>query len=221
MDFQHVDKWDQNEVSRLVVPRMGWSDVALSFVGPSVHELQRHFIQRWNFIYKEKYSVRRQERYSLLDESMFPGGHGHHRRRMKERIYGLNRPEEESYEEEQEYGRQAEPQHGVRIQVCRSCSKWSHGIDETENSICQAYISIIAAAQHFVYIENQFFITATDEKQNPILNRIGRAIVDRIIRAARNNEKFRIVVCIPAIPGFAGDLKKEDSLGTRAIMEFQ
>ena len=43
-------------------------------------------------------------------------------------------------------------------------------------------------SDHFVYIENQFFITATDERQKPIRNRIGAAIVERIIRAAQNGE---------------------------------
>lgn len=30
-----------------------------------------------------------------------------------------------------------------------------------------------------------------------------------------------MIVAIPAIPGFAGDIKSDDALGTRAIMEFQ
>jgi phospholipase D1/2 len=30
-----------------------------------------------------------------------------------------------------------------------------------------------------------------------------------------------VIVCIPAVPGFAGDLKSDGALGTRAIMEFQ
>ena len=74
---------------------------------------------------------------------------------------------------------------------------------------------------HFVYIENQFFITATGDKQKPVENLIGKALVDRIIRAARNGEKYKVIVVIPAVPGFAGDLRDDGSLGTRAIMEFQ
>lgn len=30
-----------------------------------------------------------------------------------------------------------------------------------------------------------------------------------------------MIINIPAVPGFAGDLKADDALGTRAIMEFQ
>ena len=46
-------------------------------------------------------------------------------------------------------------------------------------------------------------------------------MVDRIIRAHQNGEDFHIVVMMPAVPAFAGDLKSEGALGTRAIMEFQ
>ena len=44
-------------------------------------------------------------------------------------------------------------------QVLRSCSKWSAGIDGFEDSIYRAYVNAIKAAEHYVYIENQFFIT--------------------------------------------------------------
>lgn len=72
-----------------------------------------------------------------------------------------------------------------------------------------------------MYIENQFFITATGDQQHPFRNRIGAAIVERIVRAYQNGEKYKIIVCMPAVPAFAGDLHAGDSLGTRAIMEYQ
>jgi phospholipase D1/2 len=46
-------------------------------------------------------------------------------------------------------------------------------------------------------------------------------MVDRILRAHENGEDFHIVVMMPAVPAFAGDLKSDGALGTRAIMEFQ
>jgi phospholipase D1/2 len=72
-----------------------------------------------------------------------------------------------------------------------------------------------------VYIENQFFITATDDSQHPVRNKIGAALVERIVRAWNNGEKYKVIVCMPSVPAFAGDLHADDSLGTRAIMEFQ
>ena len=53
------------------------------------------------------------------------------------------------------------------IQVLRSCSKWSAGIDGFENSIYRAYISAIDSAEHYIYIENQFFITNSGQTNLP------------------------------------------------------
>lgn len=108
----------------------------------------------------------------------------------------------------------------MACQLIRSCTKWSNGTP-TEHSIQNAYIDVITKSQHFIYIENQFFITATGEKQHPVRNQIGKALVDRILRAARNGEKYHVIVVMPAIPAFAGDFSDDQSLGTRAICEFQ
>ena len=45
--------------------------------------------------------------------------------------------------------------------------------------------------------------------------------MDRIVRAHENQENFHIIVVMPAVPAFPGDLKSDGALGTRAIMEFQ
>ena len=94
----------------------------------------------------------------------------------------------------------------IHAQIVRSSADWSSGI-LTETSIQTAYKETIRNAQHYVYIENQFFITATGEEQAPIHNTIGRAIVEAVVRAAKENRKFRVIVVIPSIPGFAGDLR--------------
>ncbi|CAG8925328.1 unnamed protein product [Penicillium salamii] len=120
------------------------------------------------------------------------------------------------------YGRPASSQGrgNMSCQIVRSCAKWSNGT-QVEHSIADAYCAIIRNSEHFVYIENQFFITATGDSQHPVKNKIGAAIVERILRAARAGQKFKIVVVIPSVPCFAGDLRDDETLGTRAIMEFQ
>jgi phospholipase D1/2 len=120
-----------------------------------------------------------------------------------------------------QYGRPlAQPRGVMRCQIVRSCAKWSNGTP-LEHSIQNAYISVIQNSQHFVYIENQFFITATGDQQSPVKNLVGKALVDRILRAARAGEKYKVIVVIPSVPGFADDLRDDSALGTRAIMEFQ
>lgn len=115
---------------------------------------------------------------------------------------------------------QAPPRGPMNCQIVRSSAKWSNGTTK-EHSIQDAYAAIIKNSEHFVYIENQFFITATGDSQKPVQNKIGAAIVERILRAARAGEKYKVIVVIPSVPCFAGDLGDDSTLGTRAIMEFQ
>lgn len=256
MDFHTVDNWTQNKLDRATSSRMGWSDVAFSLQGPVLKDMAMHFIQRWNFIYDEKYRIRFSggERYKKLPELSNADDP-----KMRKKLHGIKEKMKVKYGDYSHAGyggspaisgQYGVPQHseyqyhgavqsdfsgyddhgeeglgdrdGVRCQLLRSASKWSHGTMETEHSICNAYIDIILSAQHFIYIENQFFITATTpKKQSPILNMIGAAIVERIMRAYNARQPFKFIILIPAVPAFAGDLQDEGSLGTRAIMEFQ
>lgn len=45
--------------------------------------------------------------------------------------------------------------------MVRSSSLWSLGLEYTENSIYLSYLKLIAESEHFIYIENQFFISNT------------------------------------------------------------
>lgn len=319
MDFQEVQIWENNKLSRKDSSRMGWSDVSVSLHGPVVEDLQLHFVERWNFIYNEKYNVRKDVRYSkLFFKQQEVGAHPNQRHPaipqgnapfqvhapssysparpdsmpqtgyfppppgssqapppVPDTQYGYPPPptSSRSYDEDEEtrgdvegFGSRSTADHhhhlrhhlddsglggaadairerlesgvqhmegrygehhagqrsqsGMLCQIVRSISKWSHGF-QTEHSIADAYISVIRNSQHFVYIENQFFITATSDAQKPVRNKIGAAIVERILRAARAGENYKVIVIMPAVPAFAGDLKDDASLGTRAIMEFQ
>ena len=54
------------------------------------------------------------------------------------------------------------------VQICRSAGNWSMGFQHrVEHSIQNAYLKAIQMSEHFVYIENQFFITRS---ANSILN---------------------------------------------------
>jgi phospholipase D1/2 len=244
MDFQDVKNYQNNKLDRTFNSRMGWSDVSISLKGPIVEDLKDHFAQRWNFIYWEKYAVRKADNvhplpyrpsragiighpYSQGEDGAEPEGEGQYEH-FRNRMHGVRERSRQFLEESRDQLRGMEGPEtdypsgpgGMQCQIVRSCTQWSHGVP-LEHSIADAYIDVIRKSEHFVYMENQFFITATDEKQKPIKNRIGAAIVERIIRAAQNGEAWQMIINIPAIPGFAGDLKSDDALSTRAIMEFQ
>lgn len=62
-------------------------------------------------------------------------------------------------------------------------------------------MAIILAAEHFIYIENQFFISALHStKDNPVLNEIANALYSRITRAAKEKKKFKVIVVMPLLP---------------------
>ncbi|KAI7865707.1 hypothetical protein BDF14DRAFT_1729766 [Spinellus fusiger] len=106
-----------------------------------------------------------------------------------------------------------------RVQLLRSSAQWSSGI-EREHSIYNAYMECITKAKHYVYIENQFFISATT--QDKILrNKIGQAMVERIKDAHKKREKFKIFIMIPLIPAFEGDLASSEATSARNVMHYQ
>ena len=101
------------------------------------------------------------------------------------------------------------------VQVLRSVGEWSMGLKVSENSILEAYYQLIDQSKYYIYIENQFFISKSFEDQNkPYLveNKIALHLVNRILKAYRNKEKFRVYVFIPLMPGIAGEPEKSGTL---------
>ena len=101
------------------------------------------------------------------------------------------------------------------VQVLRSVGGWSLGIKVPENSILEAYYKLIDHSKHYIYIENQFFISRSFEGENKqylVENKIAFHLVNRILKAYKNKEKFRVYVFIPLLPGFAGEPEKSGTL---------
>ncbi|KAJ5232106.1 hypothetical protein N7468_005062 [Penicillium chermesinum] len=215
MDFQSVEDWQSNELSKAEYGRMPWHDVAMGLVGDAVYDIAEHFILRWNFIKRDKY-----KRSDNVDWLLMEGRTGE-----DEDLIAVQRPKYPcgDYVQHPFSPLSSKPrgnQGSVRAQIVRSSDDWSSGI-LNEHSIQNAYCETIRNAEHLVYIENQFFITATGPNQQPVYNQIGRAIVDACVRAGKEGRKFRVIIVIPAIPGFAGDLRDNAASGTRAIMDYQ
>ena len=84
-----------------------------------------------------------------------------------------------------------------------------------------AYEHLIRQSDHFVYIENQFFISSCDVEGTTIQNRIGDALVERIERAFENGDKWRACIVIPLMPGFQNSVDSQDGSSIRLIMQCQ
>ncbi|XP_016433521.2 phospholipase D zeta 1 isoform X1 [Nicotiana tabacum] len=115
---------------------------------------------------------------------------------------------------------QVGPRVSCRCQVIRSVSQWSAGTSQIEESIHNAYCSLIEKAEHFVYIENQFFISGLSGDEI-IKNRVLEALYRRIMRAYNEKKSFRVIVVIPLLPGFQGGLDDSGAASVRAIMHWQ
>ena len=70
-------------------------------------------------------------------------------------------------------------------------------------------------------IENQFFITSTTFDSTKIENQIGDALVNRIIRAHREETPWRAVIVMPLVPGFPMPIDHPDASSVRLIVECQ
>ncbi|GAA5809595.1 hypothetical protein MFLAVUS_003006 [Mucor flavus] len=211
-DFEHVKDWDMRLIDKTVIPRMPWHDMSLCVIGLPVLDVARHFCERWNFIKHEK--AINKDHVPFLEPPV--GGMGRQQKFMEE-------PQEEEHHFRTlcHKPRVQGVTGNVRAQVLRSSAKWSSGI-ELEHSIQNAYVATILRADHYIYIENQFFITATDNKEeNVIKNQIGNAIVKRIIRAHEEHEKFKVFVLMPLMPAFPADLSTKDAATARLVMHYQ
>lgn len=191
-DFYALDRPYEEMYDRTKVPRMPWHDIAMQIVGQPARDVGRHFVQRWNYILRSRIPSR-------PTPVLLP-------------------PPEYEHEELERLGMTGTCQ----IQILRSCSSWSIGTpNKIEHSIMNAYCHLISTSEHFVYIENQFFITSTIVEGTPIHNKIGDALVERATRAFENNERWQACIVIPLMPGFQNSVENQDGTSVRLIMQCQ
>ncbi|RGP71049.1 phospholipase d, partial [Fusarium longipes] len=187
-DFFRLNEPYEEMYDRTKVPRMPWHDVAMQVVGQPARDLTRHFVQRWNYLRRGRKPTRP--------------------------LPFLLPPPDANIDELKELGLTGT----CEVQILRSASTWSLGIEQTEHSIQNAYIKMIEESDHFVYMENQFFITSTEAYNTRIVNRIGDALVERIIRAHENDEDWRCAIVIPLMPGFQNTVDEQEGTSVRLIL---
>lgn len=157
-DFSNLESPYIDLVDRNTTPRMPWHDIGVFIDGKAARDVARHFIQRWNSCKLKKARVNPSYPY-LIPKS-----------------YNSPFPQLNNLQT-----------HLITCQVLRSASCWSVGFLDTEaveQSIHEAYIDTIRRAQHYIYIENQFFVTLS-ACSNLVYNQIGDALFERITRAHR------------------------------------
>ncbi|KAF2074273.1 hypothetical protein CYY_004406 [Polysphondylium violaceum] len=98
-------------------------------------------------------------------------------------------------------------------QLLRSMDEWSGG-GRNERSIHTAYIQAIEDADHYIYIENQNFVST---HAPGVWNQISHEIVKRIKRAIRKREVFRVFIVLPS----QQDGKFQEETHIRGLMHWQ
>lgn len=196
-DFYDLDKPFESMYDRSKIPRMPWHDVHTMTIGEPARDMARHFVQRWNYLLRQK----RPSRPTPL----------------------LTPPSDFTQDqlENSSFFQMLKPRATCEVQVLRSAGNWSLGLKETEKSIQNAYLKLIETSGHYIYIENQFFITASHWDGVVIENKVGDAIVDRIIRANSEGKTWKAFIVIPLMPGFDSPIDQPEASSVRVIMQCQ
>eukprot|EP00828_Plagiopyla_frontata_P032009 TRINITY_DN41804_c0_g1_i1.p1 TRINITY_DN41804_c0_g1~~TRINITY_DN41804_c0_g1_i1.p1 ORF type:complete len:372 (+),score=54.94 TRINITY_DN41804_c0_g1_i1:472-1587(+) len=113
-----------------------------------------------------------------------------------------------------------------QCQMLRSSSQWSSGLSssQTEKSIQMAYLNLILNAKHFIYIENQFFISSSLEHVKAggqVQNLIAESLYQRIVEANKKQQKFKVLILLPLLPAFAGEINDETAGVLRIQLHLQ
>lgn len=181
-DFTELNQPFTDLVDRTKMPRMPWHDISSVVVGSAARDVARHFIERWNASKLEK--VRENISYPYIMPKSYNDI------RIDANFWSKSKVNLER----------------VTVQVLRSASNWSVGFienDYMEQSIHEAYVETITRAQHYIYIENQFFISL-GFPDTVVKNQIAESLFKRIVRAHREKKIFRVYIVLPLLPGFEG-----------------
>ena len=308
-DFDKVEDYTKESVSRKDTMRMPWHDVHSRIIGPAASDIARHFIERWNhanfadrknkgltsinqgvstfsqnkfnfwqkfteILKKNKFELKTaadktslkkldtvesiiledkkigaQENKQILEDFMkgkrkIDNDHLYVRDDSKainttsqkpsyyqKLIKGMGKMGTQALQVDEEneiYKNDIYKQYFTQgcitsnVQVLRSACEWSAGLRKTENSILKGYYQLIENSKHYIYIENQFFVSKswTEEEKKKckysisdvVENEIAYYIRKRIEKAYQNKENFKVYIFLPLLPGFAGEPESSSTL---------
>ena len=189
-DFSNVDNYYIESVPREEAPRLPWHDVHTRIIGLAVENITKHFIQRWNYANPKENHIK-----FIVDKNITNITNITNKTEILKKYFDENIPPAD-------------------IQTFRSVSEWNTGVTQTEDSILNAYYKLIENSKHYIYIENQFFVSRSwneEERKNnkncindKVENKIAYYIRKRIEKAYENKENFKVYIFIPLLPGFDG-----------------
>jgi len=177
-------------IDRKINPRMPWHDVHVQVSGAAAFDASVNFLQRWNHALKAK-------GHAVNHPAPLLPIHA---------ITGAKTPTDDTLAQGDQrklikLSNSELGYHVPAIQVIRSLAGWSGGVALPEQSIYKAYIMAIEQSEHYIYIENQFFISAITRASPK--NKLLEALYLRLCRAIIERQQFRCIVITPLYPGGA------------------
>ncbi|KAF9587186.1 hypothetical protein IFM89_039626 [Coptis chinensis] len=195
--------------SRVRGPRQPWHDLHCRIDGPAAHDILTNFEQRWRKATKWKdIGIKKVTRW--YDDALI----------NLDRMSWILTPAA-SNDENVRVSKEGDPENW-HVQVFRSIDSGSvkgfpKGVKEAEKqnlmcgknlkidrSIHAAYVKAIRSAQHFIYIENQYFLGSSyywpSYKNAGADNLVPMELALKIASKIRENERFSVYVVIPMWP---------------------
>ena len=211
--------YTKNNKIRFKEPRLPWHDIHARIDGPVVEDFSNHFIDRWNYAVSFESNYNRIIPYlkDVLEFNLFEN---------LKKYFKNNKQTNKFLQKEHKTRTENKYEMDISdVQALRSISNWSIGLGKTETSILKAYYELIENSKHYIFIENQFFISKsyTDEekkkkninefsKDELVKNEISLYIRRRIEKAYENNENFKVFVFIPLISAYPGNIDVNQGL---------
>ncbi|XP_047322426.1 phospholipase D delta-like [Impatiens glandulifera] len=195
-------------------PRQPWHDLHCKIEGPAAYDILKNFEQRW----------RKATKWSELGRRFKKITHWHDDALIKvERISWILSPSPSIPNDDPKLwvSKEEDPENW-HVQVFRSIDSGSVKgfpkqvqLAESQNLVCAknlvidrsiqtAYVHAIRSAQHFIYIENQYFLGSSyawpSYKDAGADNLIPMELALKIASKIRSNERFVVYVVIPMWP---------------------
>lgn len=157
-------------------PRQPWHDIHAKVEGPVARDVLRNFVERW------RKQAPKDKQYLLVDTTENGG------------IIPM----------EAEFGHITEPNDTWNVQLFRSIDEYSATIVGVEKSIQTAYVNAIRTAEHYLYIENQYFLGACsywhDFRHAGCYHPIPFEIATKICQKIREKKPFCAYIVTPMYP---------------------
>lgn len=215
-----IDYTKSNKI-RFKEPRLPWHDIHARIEGPAIEDFSNHFIDRWNLAvsFESKYEGIIPYMKDILEFNIFEN---------LKKFFDTNKQENKFLQRDNKdktMKKNIDKTDMSDVHALRSISKWSIGLEQIETSILKAYYDLIENSKHYIFIENQYFISKSysdeekkeknineNSKDELVKNEISLYIRRRIEKAYENNENFKVFIFIPLMAAYPGDLDANQGL---------